>query len=86
MECLQLVQLLKQNSNSKFDEFNNKMQKICAKQGYTWLDFASQFKLEDGTLNPDYCGDPEDMGIHFLGSVNEMWVDYFETHKIYPVS
>ncbi len=72
--------------NADIDAFNNKMKEKCPEWGYIWLDFASQFKLEDGSLNPDYCGDPDDMGIHFLGSAYKIWVNFFEEHKIYFIS
>lgn len=73
-------------TNEKIDAFNARMSECCPEWGYIWLDFASQFKGEDGGLNPDYCGDPDSMGIHFLASAYKIWVNYFEANKIYPAS
>ncbi len=70
-------------NNADIDAFNRQMKEKCPEQGYIWLDFASQFKLEDGTLNPDCCGDPDDMGIHFLSSSYSLWTEYFEENKVY---
>ena len=70
-------------NNADIDSFNAKMKENCPEWGYIWLDFASQFKLSDGSLDPEYCGDPDGMGIHFLGYYYYKWVDFFEENKVY---
>lgn len=73
-------------NNADIDAFNKKMREKCPEWGCVWLDLASQFKDDDGTLVREYCGDPDSMGIHLLPSSYEIWTEFLESHKIYPIN
>lgn len=67
-------------NNKSISEFNKKLKAEAEKLGYKYLDVASVMKDEKGNLIPEYCSDPEDMGIHFSDEGCEVWVKYLKSH------
>ncbi len=65
-------------NNKNIDTFNEKIKTVCGKKGYTYLDVASVMKNKKGNLKPEYCSDPESMGIHFSDEGCKQWVDYLK--------
>ena len=69
---------LKDLNNKSIDEFNIKLKAEAEKLGYKYLDVASVMKDEKGNLIPEYCSDPEAMGIHFSDDGCKVWVEYLK--------
>ena len=69
---------LKDLNNKSIDEFNVKLKAEAEKLGYKYLDVASVMKDEKGNLIPEYCSDPEAMGIHFSDDGCKVWVEYLK--------
>lgn len=67
-------------NNERIDSLNEALQDFCDEQGFTYVDVASVMKDESGALIPEYCGDPEAMGIHFSGEGCAVWIEYLEQH------
>ena len=65
-----------QLTNKNLDKYNAELKKLAKEKGYHFADVASVMKLEDGSLKPEYCSDPEGMGIHFTDAGAEAWIDY----------
>ena len=63
-------------NNENLDKSNAALKELAREKGYHFADVASVMKVEDGSLNPDYCSDPEDMGIHFTDAGAKVWIDY----------
>ena len=63
-------------NNENLDKYNAALKELAREKGYHFADVASVMKVEDGSLNPDYCSDPEDMGIHFTDAGAKVWIDY----------
>ena len=64
-----------QNGTSE-EYLGRALKELAREKGYHFADVASVMKVEDGSLNPDYCSDPEDMGIHFTDAGAKVWIDY----------
>ena len=62
-------------NNTVIQEYNTRLQAYCQEKGYTYLDIASKVRDQDGFLIPEYCSDPEAMGIHFTDLACSVWVD-----------
>lgn len=69
---------LKDLNNKSIDEFNIKLKAEAEKLGYKYLNVASVMKDEKGNLIPEYCSDPEAMGIHFSDDGCKVWVEYLK--------
>jgi|GEM_PF-413848 len=67
-------------NNRTIAEFDSKLQPICQERGYIYLDVASAVEDGSGSLIPEYCGDPQAMGLHFSDAGCEAWVSYLKTH------
>ena len=63
-------------NNANIEIYNEDLKKLCQEKGYHFVDVASVMKLDDGSLIPEYCSDPEDMGIHFTDAGAEAWISY----------
>lgn len=74
LEDMQLSDL----NNKAIAEFNEKLKAEAEKLGYKYLDVASVMKDEKGNLIPEYCSDPDAMGIHFSDEGCKAWVDYLK--------
>ena len=56
---------------------------LAQRRGWYFVDVASVMYTEDGnSLIPEYCSDPDDMGLHFTEAGCEAWVDYLYTHTV----
>ena len=62
--------------NENIEKYNAELKKLAEEKGYHFADVASVMKDENGNLIPEYCSDPEDMGIHFTDAGAEAWIDY----------
>ncbi len=67
-------------NNTTIPQFNEKLQEVCEERGFVYLDVASAVSDEAGNLVPEYCGDPEAMGIHFTDAGCKRWVQYLRSH------
>ncbi len=67
---------LKSLNNKNIEKYNAELKKLAEEKGYHFADVASVMKDENGNLIPEYCSDPEDMGIHFTDAGAEAWIDY----------
>lgn len=65
-------------NNTKITDFNTLLQAYCKEQGYYYLDVYHQVADAGGALNPDYCGDPDNQGIHFTVEGCKIWADYLK--------
>lgn len=63
-------------NNENLDKYNAKLKELAKEKGYHFADVASVMKQDDGSLKPEYCSDPEGMGIHFTDAGAEAWIDY----------
>lgn len=67
-------------TNENIRYFDEILKEYCEKSGYKYFDIYSLFADENGYLTPDYCSDPESMGIHFTDVACEMWIDYLKNN------
>lgn len=67
-------------SNSCIDELNGEIKDLCKENKWTYVDVASCLKDPDNCLNPAYCSDPNDQGIHMTYSGCKQWIDYLVNH------
>lgn len=63
-------------NNANLDKYNAGLKELAKEKGYHFADVASVMKKEDGSLKPEYCSDPEGMGIHFTDAGAEAWINY----------
>lgn len=55
--------------------FNTRLKDFCREKGYHYIDIYRHVCDARGRLNPAYCGDPEDQGIHFNGEGCRAWAN-----------
>lgn len=67
-------------NNENIRKFDEQLKEICEKKGYTYLDVYSAVENESGDLIPEYCGDPDAMGLHFSDEGCAAWVEYLKDH------
>lgn len=70
----------KELNNKTIPQFNKRLKEVCDEQGFRYLHVAQSVTDEKGSLVPDYCGDPEAMGIHFTDEGCKQWINYLKTH------
>lgn len=63
-------------TNENIDKFNEMLKRMCAENGWTYVDIASVFKDENGCLKKSCCGDSESMGIHMSYTACSEWIKY----------
>lgn len=66
-------------SNTKISSFNSLMKAYCQEKGYTYIDLFSSLCNNTGGLNPAYCGDPTEQGLHFNGVGCDAWANCLKT-------
>ena len=76
LENMQLTDL----NNTTIKEFDEKLKTVCEEKGFKYLDVYSAVDDGSGNLVPEYCGDPEEMGLHFSDEGCEKWVEYLKNH------
>lgn len=64
-------------TNAQIDRFNEKLAEISAQKGAVYLDVASAFKDETGSMPSEYTPD----GIHINPKQYTMWFDYLKAHE-----
>lgn len=67
-------------NNQNIAEYNGRLREICRKEGWAFLDIASVLSDAQGALKPEYCSDPDDLGLHFTDEACEIWIRYILTH------
>ena len=68
-------------NNDNIKIYNSRLSELCEKNGWNFVDVASVMYDADGiSLNPDFCSDPEVMGLHFTEAGCAEWVEYLSTH------
>lgn len=67
-------------NNANIEIYNNKLKEICKHQSWYYIDVASVMHDGSGSLKPEYCSDPDDLGIHFTDKACSVWVHYILTH------
>ena len=72
-------------NNKNIPEFDKRLKEFCDENGYRYINVTPAVWDGKGNLLPDYCGDPDDMGLHPNITGCERWVDclrrYVETDK-----
>ena len=63
-------------NNANIEIYNGKVKEICKKQSWYYIDVASVMRGNDGSLIPEYCSDPDDLGIHFTDKACGVWIHY----------
>lgn len=66
-------------NNDKITDFNDLLKKYCEEQGYSFIDVYHQVCDESGALNPSYCSDPDNQGIHFTVEGCTVWANYLKS-------
>ncbi|MBE6830263.1 MAG: hypothetical protein E7519_08645 [Ruminococcaceae bacterium] len=69
-------------NNPNLSAYDAKLAEMCKKNGYYYIDVASVMRDSDGNLIPEYCSDPNDLGIHFTDKACQVWIDYILTHTV----
>lgn len=67
-------------NNMTIYRYNVALSALAKKRGWYFVNVAEVMLDGNGYLNPDYCGDPEFMGLHFSSAGCKVWVDYLLTH------
>lgn len=66
-------------NNDKITSFNDLLKKYCEEQGYYFIDVYHQVCDDSGALNPAYCSDPDNQGIHFTEKGCTVWADHLKS-------
>ncbi|HCR44518.1 MAG TPA: hypothetical protein DIV41_08040 [Ruminococcaceae bacterium] len=61
-------------NNENIEKYNNILRQLCSGQSWSYVDVASVVRGEDGSLRPEYCSDPDDLGMHFTDNACQAWV------------
>lgn len=61
---------------SKINEYNSKIEAICTQGGFTYVDICSKLKDSDGYFSSQYA---EEDGLHFLGTAYALLLGTIET-------
>ena len=69
-------------NNPNLAAYDAKLRELCKKNGFYYIDVASVMRDSEGNLKPDYCSDPNDLGIHFTDKACQVWIDYILTHTV----
>ncbi len=68
-------------NNDVIKEYNSRLKEMCEAEGLLFTDVASvMYDASGDALKPEYCSDPDAMGIHFTEAGCEAWVNYLKTH------
>lgn len=72
-------------NNDIIREFDDMLCRYCAENEHYFINVYEAVCGEDGSLLPEYCGDPiseggNGMGIHFTYAGCKAWTDYLYTH------
>lgn len=62
-------------NNANLRLYNQKLQEMCQRNGYNYVDIASALTDGEGYLPDAYCSDASGMGMHFTDEACRIWVD-----------
>lgn len=65
-------------NNDKITDFNEQLKAYCEAQGYSFIDVYHQVCDDSGALNPTYCSDPDNQGIHFNTDGCTVWANHLK--------
>lgn len=65
-------------NNKLVKEFNGLLKSYCEENKYKYIDLYSAIADKDGALPPEYCSDPDSMGLHFSDNACQLWADYLK--------
>ncbi|MBW7571691.1 GDSL-type esterase/lipase family protein [Caproiciproducens faecalis] len=69
-------------NNPNLSAYDAKLAEMCKKNGYYYIDVAAVMRNSEGNLIPEYCSDPDNLGIHFTDKACQVWIDYILTHTV----
>ena len=69
-------------SNELMRQFNQGIKEVCDERGFHFIDITPAVCDQNGALIPDYCMDPQDMGMHLNYDGCQRWVDYLMAHVL----
>lgn len=67
-------------NNRNLNLYNTNVSEFCSRHRWKYLDVASVMRAKDGSLKPEYCSDPDILGIHFTDEACNAWIHYILTH------
>lgn len=68
-------------NNENIKIYNKGLSDLCKKNGWAFVDVACvMYDADNETLNPEFCSDAEDMGVHFTEAGCAQWIEYLSTH------
>lgn len=67
-------------NNENISAYNEMLCNLCQQRGWYFINVAETMFDESGYLNKDFCGDPQELGMHFNTTGCREWVDYLYTH------
>lgn len=62
-------------SNDIVREYNQELIKICKEKNFTFLDVYKVLQDKNGDLDPKYCSDKNDRGIHLTNDACCKWIE-----------
>lgn len=65
-------------NNDKITAFNELLKAYCEEKGYAYIDVYHQVCDSSGALNPAYCSDPDNQGIHFTVDGCTAWANHLK--------
>ena len=72
---------MKTLNNANIEKYDSELSDLCDERGWTYLDVASIMRDSDGSMKPEYCSDPDDLGMHFTDEACDAWIHYILTHN-----
>jgi len=67
-------------NNPNITAYNEMLAGLCQRRGWYFVNVAEVMFDDNGYLNVNYCGDPQEMGMHYNYDGCEIWADYLLTH------
>ncbi|MGN1138911.1 MAG: GDSL-type esterase/lipase family protein [Ruminococcus sp.] len=61
-------------------KFDKELKKFAKEMDYSYIDLYSVVADDKGHLKDEYCGDPQNMGLHFNDTAQAAVVDYLINH------
>ncbi|MDR1253855.1 MAG: GDSL-type esterase/lipase family protein [Oscillospiraceae bacterium] len=68
---------LKDLNNTNITKFNARLAQLCQENSWVYCDIAPIFTNANGALSPEYCSDPNGLGIHLTDAGCENWAKYW---------
>lgn len=72
---------MKTLNNENIVKYNEKLREICNRRRWNYLDIATALSGDDGALKPEYCSDPDELGLHFTDRACKIWISIILTHS-----